>query len=179
MTPTTRDAFLQGMSRAAQTVTVVTTDGVAGRAGLTLSTMVSVSADGDHPTLLICVRHSAQAAPRILANGVFCVNILRGDQMQIADVFAGRFADQFVDKFTVAEWTPMPLGTPRLTDTLVAFECTLAENLRIGTHHILVGAVQSVHLTGQGPALIYADRAYAKLAGAETAPRFGSTVPSS
>jgi flavin reductase (DIM6/NTAB) family NADH-FMN oxidoreductase RutF len=173
MTPKIRDAFVQGMSRAVQTVTVVTTDGVAGRAGLTLSTMVSVSADGDHPTLLICVKHTAQAAPRIIGNGVFCVNMLRGDQMQIADVFAGRFAEQYADKFAVAEWALMPFGTPRLIDPLVGFECRLTQNLRIGTHHIFVGAVQSVYLPPQGPALIYADRAYAKLA--DTDPALFST----
>ena len=163
MTPKIRDAFVQGMSRAAQTVTVVTTDGVAGRAGLTLSAMVSVSADGDHPTLMICVKHTAQAAPRIIANGTFCVNMLQADQSRIADVFAGRFADQFPDKFAVAEWLAMPLGAPRLTNPLVAFDCKLAQEIRIGTHHIFVGDVHSVHLAPQSAALIYANRAYAGL----------------
>jgi flavin reductase (DIM6/NTAB) family NADH-FMN oxidoreductase RutF len=80
----------------------------------------------------------------------------------------------------------MPLGTPRLIDPLVGFECKLTQNLRIGTHHIFVGAVQSVYLTPQGPALIYADRTYAKLAdtdpalfSAEAAPQSGSTTKSS
>ena len=41
--------FLLGMSHAACTVNVVTTDGVAGRHGVTVSAMVSVSADTPQP----------------------------------------------------------------------------------------------------------------------------------
>ena len=41
-----REAFLQGMSRAVATVNIVTTDGAAGQAGVTVSAMSSVSADG-------------------------------------------------------------------------------------------------------------------------------------
>lgn len=160
MTPTIRDAFLQGMSRTAQTVTIVTTDGPAGRAGVTVSAMVSVSADAAHPTLLVCINHTAQAAPRIMQNGTFCVNVLQGDQSHIADVFAGRFADQWPDKFDVAAWQAMPLGAPRLQDPLVAFDCKLSQHSRIGTHHVFIAEVQSVYLSPQGTALIYANRAY-------------------
>ena len=43
-----RQQFLHGMSHAACTVNVVTTDGMAGRHGVTVSAMVSVSADTPH-----------------------------------------------------------------------------------------------------------------------------------
>ena len=45
MSPDLRQRFLAGMSQAACTVNVVTTDGPAGRFGLTISAMASVSAD--------------------------------------------------------------------------------------------------------------------------------------
>lgn len=160
MTTTIRDAFLQGMSRAAQTVNIVTTDGVAGRAGVTVSAMAAVSADAAHPTLLVCVHHATQAAPRIIENGTFCVNVLRDDQSYIADAFAGRFRDQLTDKFDVATWLPMPLGSPRVVDPLVAFDCQVSQQTRIGTHHVFMGEVQSVYVAPHGAPLIYADRAY-------------------
>ena len=76
-----RGQFLQAMSCAANTVNVVTTDGAAGRAGVTVSAMASVSADGDAPTMLVCVHHLAAAAQTILDNGcfapTFCVTISR------------------------------------------------------------------------------------------------------
>ena len=60
-----RDRFLQGMSCAAATVNVVTTDGPGGRAGVTVSAMSSVSADGDAPTLLVCVHEKSPTARTI------------------------------------------------------------------------------------------------------------------
>ena len=47
--------FFQGMSYAAATVNVITSDGPAGRVGLTVSAMSSVSADTPRPTLLVCI----------------------------------------------------------------------------------------------------------------------------
>ena len=160
MTSPIRDLFLQGMSRAAQTVNIVTTDGPAGRAGVTVSAMVSVSADTPKPTLLVCVHHLASAADRIIGNGYFCVNILHDDQAFIADTFAGRFRDQVADKFACAEWVNMPSGAPRVVDPLVAFDCKISQHNRVGTHHIFMGEVQDVFLASHGTPLIYAHRAY-------------------
>ncbi len=92
-----RDRFLDGMSHAACTVNIVTTDGPAGRAGVTVSAMASVSADSDWPTLLVCVHHLSPAAAKIVENGVLCVNVLRDDQSYISDTFAGRFRDEIGD----------------------------------------------------------------------------------
>lgn len=160
MTAALREAFIQGMSRAAQTVNIVTTDGAAGRAGVTVSAMTSVSADTPQPTLLICVHHLSLAAERIIANGHFCVNILRDDQAFIADTFAGRFKDQLADKFDCAAWVPMPSGAPRVVDPLVAFDCKVAQQSRVGTHHVFMGEVQDVFVAPHGTPLIYAHRAY-------------------
>ena len=157
---TLRDAFITGMSRAAQTVNIVTTDGPAGRAGVTVSAMTSVTADTPQPTLLVCINQKAAAAERILGNGSFCVNILRDDQSFIADTFAGRFRDQIADKFDCAEWQPMASGAPRVIDPLVAFDCRIAQSSLVGTHHVLLGEVQDVFVAVTGTPLIYAHRAY-------------------
>lgn len=157
--PALRARFLAGMSNAAATVSVVTTDGAAGRAGVTVSAMSSVSADGPHPVLLVCVHHLSPAAPRILANGAFCVNVLRDDQSYISDTFAGRF-DRVTDKFDCADWTPMPSRSPRIVDPLVAFDCRVISGERIGTHHVFLGEVGEIFDAGRGSPLIYARRAY-------------------
>src|SRR5580693_8430205 len=83
--PVLRQQFLHGMSHAACTVNVVTTDGSAGRHGVTVSAMVSVSADTPQPTLLVCIHHLSPVAAAVLANGVFCVSVLREDQAHISD----------------------------------------------------------------------------------------------
>ena len=83
-----RDRYLEAMSEAAATVSVVTTDGPAGRAGVTVSAMCSVSADP--PTILVCVHHLSPACEAIRENGAFCVNVLGDGQSAISDTFAGR-----------------------------------------------------------------------------------------
>lgn len=160
--PVLRDAFLEGMSHAAATVNIVTTDGTAGRGGVTVSAMTSVSADTPKPTLLVCVHHLAGAASQIIENDCFCVNLLRDDQSFISDTFAGRFKEQFADKFDCADWAPMKTGAPRVVDPLVAFDCKVVSKERVGTHHIFVGEVQDIFTAQRGTPLIYANRAYGR-----------------
>jgi flavin reductase len=159
-TPDLRGQFLDGMSRAAFCVNVVTTDGPAGRAGVTVSAMSSISADGSSPTVLVCIHHQSRTAAAIVENGVFCINILRDDQSHIADRFGGRKLED-ADKFADGNWVEGDMRSPRLADAVVAFDCRVLSAERVGTHHIFIGAVSSVTM-GCGTALIYADRAYGK-----------------
>lgn len=155
-----RDRFVEGMSHAACTVNIVTTDGPAGRAGVTVSAMASVSADSEWPTLLVCVHHLSPAAAKIVENGNLCVNVLRDDQSYISDTFAGRFKGQVGDKFDCTEWVAMPSGAPRIADPLVAFDCRILSSEKVGTHHILLCEVRELHAARPGSPLIYANRAY-------------------
>jgi len=156
-----RQRYLSAMSHAACTVNVVTTDGPSGRFGLTVSAMSSVSADGPAPTLLVCINHRSAAADALLANGVFCVNVLRDDQAYISDTFAGRGGAPAPDKFSIARWTPRITGAPRLVDPLAAFDCRVRSVERIGTHYVVVGEVADTFLAPEGGApLVYANRAY-------------------
>ena len=152
--------FFQGMSHAAATVNVITSDGPAGRVGLTVSAMSSVSADTPRPTLLICVNENSAAASSILENGVFCVNVLHNHQSFISDAFAGRYKDELSDKFDCTQWVVGKTGSPRVSDVLVGFDCEINSTVKIGTHHVIFGEVVDVHIAERGSALIYANRSY-------------------
>ena len=115
-----RDRYLEAMSEAAATVSVVTTDGPAGRAGVTVSAMCSVSADP--PTILVCVHHLSPACEAIRENGAFCVNVLGDEQSIISDTFAGRAPAPGGDKFDCAAWRTLATGAPALDDPLVALD---------------------------------------------------------
>lgn len=155
-----RGAFLEAMSHTAATVSVVTTDGPAGRAGVTVSAMTSVSADTPAPSLLVCVHREGSACLPILKNGVFCVNVLTDSQARISDVFAGRVATADGDRFSAADWTTMGTGSPRVADPLVAFDCRLTHSELIGTHYVMFGQVEDIFIADKGLPLIYAGRAY-------------------
>jgi len=158
-----RDLYVAAMSKVACTVNLVTTDGPAGRAGTTVSAMASVSADGDAPVLLVCINNSSSCLETVMANGVFCLNVLRDDQTHVSDVFARRRGSADGDKFSCADWAAMATGSPRVRDVLVAFDCRVLETKPIGTHQILFGAVQDVHVSPQGSPLAYANRGYASI----------------
>ncbi len=158
--PDIRSQFLDGMSRAATMVSIVATDGTAGRAGVTVSAFSSVSADTDRPTLLVCINANSSAADAILANRAFSVNLLREDQAYISDVFAGRHRDFVADKFDCAKWVVSATGAPCLMDALVVFDCRTVSVHRVGSHHVLFGEVEAVATGAEGRALIYARRDY-------------------
>ncbi|MGI9505898.1 MAG: flavin reductase, partial [Geminicoccaceae bacterium] len=166
--PVLRQAFLDGMSHTACTVNVVTTDGAAGRAGVTVSAMSSVSADGARPTLLVCVHHLSPTAAKIVENGVFCVNVLQDHQAYISDTFAGRRDTDDGDKFSCTHWTTEKTGAPRVIDPLAAFDCRVVSGERVGTHHVFIGEVEAIFSANQGAPLVFANRAYGSTARIQT-----------
>ena len=152
-----RDQFLECMSHAASTVSIVTTNGPLGRAGVTVSAMCSVSADP--PSLLVCVNQTAKSCEAIRGNGVLCVNVLRDDQFYVSDTFAGVIETEDGDKFSCATWKTNKTGAPVLDRALAAFDCKISSYVQSGSHLIFMAEVQAIE-AGSGHPLIYAERAY-------------------
>jgi flavin reductase len=157
-----RAAFVEGMSRAATFVAVATTDGTGGRAGVTVSSLTSVSADGERPSLLLCINRQSPAATAILQNSAFCANLLAEDQQNLANLFAGRSATERTERFEQVAWETGDIGQPLLTGASATFECRLATALLWETHYIFVGRVAAVRLSDNASALLYGQRAYRK-----------------
>ena len=156
-----KDAFLQGMSRAANSVCVVTTDGIGGRAGVTISAMTSVSVDTPKPTLLVCIHTLSPACDAILQHGVFGANLLGSDQVHVSNSFAGRTDAKGIDNFACADWDIMQTGAPMLQGALARFECTVVHESVFGSHRIFVGEVENANAAKAGDPLLYFGRDYA------------------
>ena len=155
-----RSRFLEGMSRVASAVTVVTTDGDAGRFGVTVSSMTSVSADTARPSLLISVHHLSPACEAIRNNRRFCANVLSGNQSFVSDLFSGRLKHLNEDRFGAIGWHPGVTGAPIIDGAVVALDCELKTALFWGTHFIFIGEVEQVELSAQRSPLVYANRGY-------------------
>jgi flavin reductase len=158
-----RPGFLEAMRYLSHSVTVVATDGPAGRGGATATAMASVSADGDAPTLLVCLNQASHSAKAVLGNGVFTLNVLGEDGEAISNIFAARHVDGH-DKFDGLDWEPAGNGAPILKAAVSVFECRVAESHLVSTHHVIVGAVTAVRLIRPGPTLVYGDRRYGRFA---------------
>lgn len=159
-----RAQFIEAMSRLAASVSVVTTAGPAGMDGLVVSSLTPVSADTPEPSLLICVNRASRAFPKIVENGVFCVNLLHEAQSCVADRFAGRAALPPGDWFADLPWRRLSTGAPALDGASASFDCALTGTVEMGSHHVIFGGVQALRFGEGARPLLYGARRYGALA---------------
>jgi flavin reductase (DIM6/NTAB) family NADH-FMN oxidoreductase RutF len=155
--------FRDAMRRTASGVAVLTTDGAAGRAGVTISTLCSLSLEP--PSVIACVHQDNRALEIVLANGVFAANALTDEQSRVASAFAGQVAELRDNRFGAGTWRTLATGAPILDGALASFDCRIAEAFAFGTHRILVGEVVEVLDRAGGP-LVFTDRNFRQLADA-------------
>ena len=154
-------AFRQAMAQVTSAVHIVTTRGAMGRAGLTATSVASVS--DAPPTMLVCVDGISRTLTAIEASGTFCINALAGNDGELAEIFARRRGIEGEARFATAEWTTLVTGAPVLAGSLVAFDCRLIEVHRVATHRILIGEVVAIGGRGQGSGLVYRRRGFSEV----------------
>jgi flavin reductase len=154
--------FREAMSHVVAAVHILTSDGVGGPAGLTASAVQSVS---DNPaTMLACINRASHSAGRFIANGVFCINTLSPDAVELAETFAGRTGVHGEGRFDFGQWQRLSTGSPVLASALAVFDCRLIETSEVATHHILLGEVVAIRIApGETASLAYANRRYRTL----------------
>lgn len=150
--------FREAMSRFGAGVTIITTAGVAGRAGLTATAFASVS--DNPPTVLVCLNASGSSAARIRGNGVFGINVLSAEQAALADHFAGRGGVKGEARFQTGEWHPGLGQVPLLKGALVRCVARVLDFKPVASHLVMFGEVLGVELGETAPGLVYARRGY-------------------
>lgn len=154
--PELRQAFISAMGGAAASVTVITTDGAAGRLGQTVTAMMSVCAEP--PTLVIGLYRGVPVADAVRTNRCFAVNVLAHDDVQLARDFAGQ--NDFETRYKFGEgWTSLRTGSPARLGAAAVFDCHAEQFLTVGTHLLIVGRVVSVSSQAV-PTLTYMNRSY-------------------
>lgn len=153
--------YRQAMALAVNGVCIVTTEGRAGRFGITVSSLASVSADP--ALLLVCVRRSSPAHRALLENRVFCVNLLGTVHRELAESFANRSSPDRAQQFVTGAWAPGMTPAARLVGAVAAFDCALEQAHDAGSHTVFIGRVVAVTCAGGSP-LLYAGRAYGTVA---------------
>ena len=156
-TITRKQDFINAMSAAVAGVNLITTDGRAGRFGVTVSAMCSVSAEP--PMLLACINRRSPVCSAIMSNQVYCVNVLSTRQRNLADSFAGRTGQAKPYDFSSGKWERSAIAVPRLADATSTFDCVLEHAYDAGSHTIFVGRVTAATEGNDSP-LLYTDRNY-------------------
>lgn len=135
--------FRSAMGQAVTGVYLVTTDGRAGRFGLTVSSLTSISLEP--ATVMVSIRNQSPSLQAILENGRFAVNILGAHQHDVSDVFAGRPASGERFDFGCAGFTDGDIGCPILDDAPAAMECAVWKVQEIHDHTLIFGTVQACY----------------------------------
>jgi flavin reductase (DIM6/NTAB) family NADH-FMN oxidoreductase RutF len=150
------------MRRTASGVAVLATDGPAGRSGLTVSTLCSLSMEP--PSVIVCIHRNSRSLPVILKNAVFTANALAEDQARIARGFAGQMPELREDRFAVGTWNTLSTGAPALVDAAAAFDCRVSAIFDYGSHRIIVGEVMDL-IMGETNPLVHSNRTFYPLSG--------------
>ncbi|CAM3257606.1 flavin reductase [Nocardioides dubius] len=157
--PTTfRDVMAQWPSG----VTVVTTlaqDG--GWHGMTASSFSSVSLDP--PLVSICLTKTLYSHELIERSGVFAINVLAKDQIDVGRRFAG-MDKGVVDRFDGESWSTSATGAPLLDSALGWFDCRVVHAYPGGDHTIFVGEVLEGHAARRSAPLLFHSRGWGQFA---------------
>ena len=154
--------FRTAMSRLGAAVNIVTTDGPAGRYGMTASAVCSVT--DDPPMLLLCVNRMARANAILKTNGTLCVNILSAEQEEVSRRFSNKGLTMDARFAADGAWSRLANGAPALRSALAAIGCAISSVSEVGSHSVFFARAEQLLIGERTGGLVYFDRAYHRLA---------------
>jgi len=137
-------------------VTIVTARAADGTlVGLTANSFNSVSLAP--PLVLWSLARSAASMAALSTGSHYAINILAASQKHLAERFAAKDIDRWVD----VAFTEGQGGAPLITGAAATFECFNRSRYDEGDHVIFVGEVERcTHRTGASPLLFHGGRFY-------------------
>ncbi|MFI1016318.1 flavin reductase family protein [Streptomyces sp. NPDC020965] len=158
--------FRDAMRRWATGVAVVTTEGPDGPHGMTVNSLLSISLDP--PTLLISLKRGSRTHGILERTPGFTVNILAGEQRELADRFTRR-REIGEHEFDGVRRRPSPDGGgPELEGGLAVLTCRTTERVEVADHSLIIATVSRARVApadDRAGALLYAGRGYHRLTG--------------
>lgn len=158
--------FRNAMAMLGGAVSVIATDGPAGRFGFTASAVCSVT--DTPPTLLVCMNRSSHSNAYFKRNGVLSVNVLAGCHQAVSGAFANRELNM-QERFGTTSWTILESGSPIMEEALVSFDCRIAQVHEVGSHNIFYCEILKLRHGPSEEGLVYFNRAYHRLCEASKA----------
>lgn len=158
--PTLAQTYRHAMSNLAAGVHVITTDGVAGRYGITMTAVSSVT--DDPPTVVLCINRQAAIQPILRANGALCINMLSAQQRDVAEHFAGITKLTSEERFRQHVWLPAgPAKQPQVADALVHLHGRTHEYHDMGSHTVFYVLIDYIDVADSNQAaLLYFRRQF-------------------
>jgi len=145
--------FRDAMRHLVGGVSVITVGRGQDISGMTVSSVSSLAIEP--PSLIVSINRTSSSWPLLVRDGVFGVNILNADQLDIAERFTGKDGAKGRDRFRGAVWTTARTGVPLLVDALVAADCEVEEIIERHSHGIVIGRVRDLIVSSHTAALAY------------------------
>ncbi|MFA9487787.1 MULTISPECIES: 4-hydroxyphenylacetate 3-monooxygenase, reductase component [unclassified Mannheimia] len=134
--------FREAMAHLSSAVSIVTSNGAAGKVGLTVSSVSSVT--DAPPTVLFCVNKNSHVHDIIKHNGKVCINVLSHEQEDIAKHFAAILESTMEERFSWDIWDNGFDDQPVLRSAISALQGNIVDTHAVGTHTIFVVEVNHI-----------------------------------
>jgi flavin reductase (DIM6/NTAB) family NADH-FMN oxidoreductase RutF len=162
MPTVTSEDHRYGMRHFAVGVSIITARHGETKAGLTATAVCSVTAEP--PRLVVFVNKNVAASEVVLNSGALCVNVLAGEQEEVAKAFAGMIKEVHGDaRFEHGAWRELVTGAPTLDGSLANFDCRVIKVFDESTHNAFLCEVLSTCERNDGEALIYLNGAFRRI----------------
>jgi flavin reductase (DIM6/NTAB) family NADH-FMN oxidoreductase RutF len=153
------EAFRTAMRRMVGGVTVITTLHDREPWGMTVSAFTPVCMDP--PTLLVCVNNRTTTASDISRGGRFAVNLLSQAQLYLSQLCSRAGEDKFIGDYVVPPSSlPERVMMPVLRDSVVTFDCRATDILSVGSHLVVISAIEAILAPQSLPPLLYGEGRY-------------------
>src|SRR5450830_602263 len=153
-------AFRNAMAHLPAAVSIITTNGSAGRCGITASAVCSVT--DSPPTILVCINRGSAMHDLFRKNGRLCVNVLSDEQEQLALHFSGATKVAMEERFAWDLWEP-DQPQPMLRDALVKLQGRIKEFKEVGSHSVMFVELDDIRVSEEKDSLIYFNRLFHKV----------------
>ncbi|OUS91367.1 flavin reductase family protein [Rhodococcus sp. NCIMB 12038] len=157
------DAYRSAFRNHPGGVAVITADAGAGPAGLTATSVVSLSVDP--PLIGFSLSSQSSAAPTIAVADSVMIHLIDPDSLEVAQRFATSGIDRFAD---ASQWHTLPTGEPIVHGVRRWMRAQVVERTTAGTATVIIAQVMEmpanlheIDARGDDPgALVYHDRGW-------------------
>lgn len=153
--------FFNAMSLLSASVNIITTDGPAGKGGITASAVCSVT--DTPPMLLVCINKRSSIHNKIIQNKQVCINILSAGQEDIARIFAGQSDISHDERFVESLWLVGGNGVPVLQGATVNLQGEVSHQQDTGSHTVFFIALSAGSFKENPSSLTYFNRQFHSL----------------
>ncbi|SDY34263.1 4-hydroxyphenylacetate 3-monooxygenase, reductase component [Pseudomonas sp. NFIX28] len=156
-----QQAFRNAMAHMTAAVNVITSNGPAGRCGITATAVCSVT--DSPPSLMVCVNRNSALNPVFKRNGRLCVNVLCGEHEEVARHFAGMTGVEMEQRFSLHPWRDGHAALPVLDGALASLQGRITEVQEVGTHSVMLVELDDICVREHGDSLVYFSRGFHRL----------------